>query len=389
MTGFHPFLRYFTLAVILWIGLLVAAIAILLKASNELSVYRTNAIATDEDILWGSAFGQNHLGYKLARARYTKPDLLVLGSSRVTQFRAQMAPGISFYNAGRGASDFEGTLAFVEGLFSSHKPQVVILGIDPWWFRPPPPGGSVAQQRQYIDLDYREVVANLLSHSVKPEFLLSLLSDELKLEKDPLGERRPVGYRAVALASGFRPDGSNQYGDILLGHNLAHMSTGLGVEGGFRHYRSQIRERRGRFAYTGPLVSERLALLRQFIAFCRTSGVMPILLLTPFPAALFEEIDRKPEQKAYFESVEKSVAGIAAETNTAAYNFHRLSDFGLSDAFMLDGIHVDEFVSLRMLMTVIDDNVWLAKNIDRAAIGRIRQLARNPASVPNPHRIYR
>ena len=64
-----------------------------ITAINEKQVFSDKVIKTNEPLLWGPAFGQQHATYKLARSIYVKPEIIVLGSSRVTQFRDYLAPG--------------------------------------------------------------------------------------------------------------------------------------------------------------------------------------------------------------------------------------------------------------------------------------------------------
>ena len=213
--------------------LFVAILIVFLAATNELFVFSHDNIETDEDLLWGAAFGQSHDAYKLARVRYTKPDLMILGSSRMTQFRDVMAPGARFYNAGQVSDAFSTTFRFLTNLYQYHKPKVVILGIDPWWFDPDRQDDCVVDKSvcfRQIDFDYRGLVTAAVAEGLKPRIIRSGQShDAYKLARvrytKPdlmiLGSSRMTQFRDV-----MRDDPKIIRGGFVLALSLAVMFFG-------------------------------------------------------------------------------------------------------------------------------------------------------------------
>src|SRR5438552_8112008 len=94
------------------------------------------AQAEQTPLLYGRAYRDNLFAYKLIATQFRKPEVLVLGSSRVQQFRSLLfnKNGTAFYNAGRATQSIYETRQFLEALDPSTLPKVLILGLDQPWF---------------------------------------------------------------------------------------------------------------------------------------------------------------------------------------------------------------------------------------------------------------
>src|SRR4051812_12293983 len=115
----------------------------------EMAMYRTRdswpiekVLAAEENLpgesIWGRAnFSQQYNLSKSAMIRRRNPRIVALGSSRVMEFRALMFHPFeaSFYNGGGLIQTVNDLAAYTrqvkEG--SMPRPQVIIIGIDPWW----------------------------------------------------------------------------------------------------------------------------------------------------------------------------------------------------------------------------------------------------------------
>ena len=75
----------------------------------------------------------NFYRYKLMLHDLRKGSVLVLGSSRVMKFR-EYAFNTAFVNAGGVANSLGKARAMLELLIGTHRPKVVLLGLDYWWF---------------------------------------------------------------------------------------------------------------------------------------------------------------------------------------------------------------------------------------------------------------
>ncbi len=372
--------------------LFVAILVVFLAATNELFVFSRDNIETDEDLLWGAAFGQSHDAYKLARARYTKPDLLIVGSSRVTQFRDVMAPGARFYNAGQVSDAFTSTFRFLTNLYQYHKPKVVILGIDPWWFDPGRQDDCVVDRSvcfRQIDFDYRGLVTAAVAEGFKPRILLATLRGKVRFEEDFLGHRRPVGLRAATTGQGFRPDGSDQFAAVVLNESFYRRWDGYGYDDGFRFHRRLIENHKGRFSYTGPLSQPVKELFRDILRFNRQNDVNTVIFLPPISKLIYEVINRSPEHRKYIARFERTVDFICRSEGIPFFNFQDIMTLELTDEHFYDGVHGDEVVYLEIMRKLTANVPELQSLIDVDQLERTAVQMRSEKSRYNFYTLLR
>ena len=327
MTATRRFLLLILLSTGLGLLMVGGGLAVLMHAADEWRLYDPEVIANDT-ILWGGAFGQNRAGYKFARTRHYQPELLILGSSRVTQFRAQMLPGIRVYNAGGAAASLWGARTFLEGLYRQHQPKILVLGIDEWWFRNEPGKLGAEQAARDLAFNRKEIAANLIDR-LGPQLIRDILAPHAA--SDPLGGRPTVGLRARALASGFRPDGSDQYGNLILGLGGYDPRTTHDMD--FIFYRQAIERNKDRFSYSGPVAGKAVENLRAILSEARQRGVRAVVVLSPYPHAVWEEIQASPNHRRFHADVEAAVSRVTAETGAELHVTHDLAELGLDDSF--------------------------------------------------------
>ena len=107
-----------------------------LYESGDVAVERAvEAQAEGEFALFGSGVSQDFVDYKLRLYAAVKPDITVVGSSRVMQFRAAYFRK-PFLNMGGVAGNLAVLRSTLDAMLRIHKPQAVILGLDFWWFMP-------------------------------------------------------------------------------------------------------------------------------------------------------------------------------------------------------------------------------------------------------------
>ena len=353
------------LAAATFISVLATAAVILavFDRTNELYLLEIDRLLHDDSILWGPLFQQDVAIWHLNRAAIKHPDVMVVGSSRVTQFRDAMLPGTHFYNASLSASSPWDAEAYFRTLYTVHKPKLALLGIDSWWFdatRDPkfPPRATLSWH-----FSPTEQVAALLRQANDIRALGEMITTRLDLAPDPIGRRVPVGYNAAAKASGFRADGSYQYGAILLDRYPLYDRAGMGFRNGFRHERAQVQGTVGRFGYAGPPSQLAAETLRRIVHFHRDAGVELVLFFPPFAHAVYAEIQANPAQRKYFDEITRLVRQIAAEENVEFHDFHDYAKLGAEDSQTIDGLHVDEIGALAQLRTMVAAKGALARVI--------------------------
>jgi hypothetical protein len=368
----HPFLRRLAAATGAGLVLMAVAVAGFLAAAREAEVFSDRSVLAGDEVLWGPAFAQQAPAYKLRRTVHLKPELLVVGSSRVTQFRDAMAPGVRFYNAALGASSLPQLLDFAESLYPRFRPKAVLVGLDPWWFSP----HRGMRSGDLWRFDYLDVVSAVLHDGLRWQVIRPLLAGAANGAADPLGGRRPVGYLAAVHANGFRADGSFQYGSIILGRDPLQDLSAAGFRNGFAYYRNSVRNASGRFGYTGPVGGNRLDDLRRFLALSRANGVEVVLTFQPVAAAVWREIEATPAQRAWFAELTAAARRVAEEAGVELFAFHDLAELGVSDAHTIDDIHVDEVATVAVMDELARRSAVLGRLLGAEGKARLAALRR-------------
>ncbi|MDR3358924.1 MAG: hypothetical protein LBN96_08790 [Desulfovibrio sp.] len=186
-----------------------------LYKSGDVAVERAvGAQASGTFALFGSGVSQDFVDYKLRLYEAVKPEIAVVGSSRVMQFRGAgfRRP---FVNVGGTAGNLPVLRSTLEAMLRVHKPKAVILGLDFWWFMPrwnrdpfeevPPTGGSY----NYGFESLKKPWAWLLDGKISPAELFAPLRGGFRDTR--------FGVMAQQTDDGFGPDGSWYYTGEITG----------------------------------------------------------------------------------------------------------------------------------------------------------------------------
>lgn len=160
-------------------------------------------------LLFGLAYSNVDRAYKFRLTAERKPEIIVLGNSRVMELRKEffLEPE-KFINAGGAAASLQDAVLFVGALPKDNLPRVLILGLYPGYFQPQEPGivdeGTLAfRLRSFFAVQWRQVYIDYFSG----KFTLSQLS----LSKNS----HFVGLSALVSREGYLNDGSYFYGRVV------------------------------------------------------------------------------------------------------------------------------------------------------------------------------
>jgi hypothetical protein len=221
----------------------------------------------------------------------------------------------------------------------------VVLGIDPWWFNP---SQGAAPAYTPASFNYRRWLAGTVTRGMLSPTVMRRALSGIDVEADRLGGRRPVGYLAAAKASGFRPDGSYQYGDVFLGLNPMLDVLAMTFDKDFAFYTAAARQADDRFRYVGGIAQRQIEILHAILKANRAAGVETVLFLPSFPAAVWRAIQETPAQRDYFARFTTAVSRTAAAYDVEMFDYQNLAALGVSDKQTVDGLHSDEIGNARL-----------------------------------------
>jgi len=348
--------RGFVLRVLLFLVPLAVAAApfeIILWRSGECWPARRVADAMSKDgrtLYMRKYFSQQFTHHKAEMIRRRSPDLVILGSSRVWQFRSFMFHPIEdrAYNAGgltQSVRDLESyTNWAMRG--SIPKPRAVILGVDPWWVKRGGGDTSVDRNREW-DEGYRPVAH---FDGIRHMILGGRIPWSLVLRgPDPIpGGYDPLGLAAIQDGVGFRIDGSCFPGEALLEESRKSRAfkDRLGVADRIRDMSFQFTPSPGvDWVLAGRLVES----LRRL----RAAGIEIHVFLPTFSEEAAAAFRVSPGISTWWKEYVEDFPAFLAQAGFPCLKALAPSTFGMDDSCMIDGYHAGEVLVSRIVEDLI------------------------------------
>jgi len=312
-----------------------------------------------EDVLFGSALFFRPLPYKIALYKLRKPEVVIVGSSRATQF---VRRGFTRPMANMGSMlDLMQVRRLLDAMLVEHKPKLIIMTVDFWWFnsdrslnavdlQPDGPGQlSLIQLVQpFIWIAQSKITVN--------EFLAGALS--------PSYEPHGIGVRAIFEHAGYDTDGVGDYGseltdlhprqfrDALFATTLAH------VDEQTAHNKFNVRT---------PLDEKQWQNLVDIVSLIQANGVDLILILPPVSKVVADRLSAGGPPILLNELNER-----LARIGVPVFDFHDPTSFGSSDCEFIDGFHGGRVTYLRMLDAIArTGRTDIDSFVDRLVIDRL------------------
>lgn len=328
--------------------------------------------------IYGTAVHGNEREHRLEVIRQTRPAIVGLGSSRM-QFRETgfTAP---FASAGTVMGTLRHGRDFLERMLAFHRPEIVMLGLDFWWFldgakegpglwRPIANASDISADKLLKPYDW------LYRGRISAGQLGGLMTGAL--DGTALTPEPKIGIRARLEAWGFRGDGA---------HYVHAGVPAIGMEE-VAHWQAAMVAGAGPYYRHGATVSPaRLAELESVLSYSRDQGMTPVVILLPMAGAIVESMAAHGGY-AYVAELRQALSSLGVE----AYDFHDPRSLGAGDDEFLDHIHPGDVLYLRMLSAILAarPDSALAPYLDAealaGAIARWRGLRHLPMEAIDPH----
>ena len=333
----------------------------ILRAGENLSIKEIVHRQRERDYLYGTAFNDVEYAYKLELVRTVKPRIVVLGSSRVLHFREEYF-SVPFVNCGRVVPNIQAGKEFLEKMLSVHKPEVILLGLDFWWFR----YDSNRQREGHADFRDTGTTTTFSKLTAPFRYLrdgkLSALDYAGVIlsgahASNPLARMGGIGLDGILRSTGFRKDGSYFHGKIYMGVEPRDV--------GFSNTLHRIRTGTDRFEYGSSLDDARLEALDDMLALCRENNVRIILFIPPLAGAVLDEMNGLGDKYAYLDA-------LYAHLRNRGDGFFNFQDafraVGSPDCEFMDGFHGGEVTTQRILTAMAQTDETLRSMVDLEAM---------------------
>jgi hypothetical protein len=291
--------------------------------------------------------------YKYLQVLRRHPQILVLGSSRVMQFRAEMfgAQGADFYNAGGMIHSIEDLNNFVDRLPPEITPKTVILGIDFWWLNANIQrtavdsfSAGVKEDGTYDWQGHANAVAGYFRH---PRTLVQLIRSSFGKKYNP----NAIGLQALLRRMGFRADGSKRF-DLKIPNTTEGWNRRFPPAKKIERY---IRKGEFPFAFTEGVSQPLLEQLRAAILKLKGRGTFVIVYSPPVIAQWDRVASVVPGQKEYWREYHETLPRFFQALDVPFFDVVTTEQAGLDDRYMRDRYHAYETFTLYVLRRFCGD----------------------------------
>lgn len=310
-----------------------------------------------DDVLFGSALFFRPVPYKLALYRQRKPDVAIVGSSRAIEF-VRHGFTTSMVNLG-SMRDMAQIRSLLQSMFAVHRPKLVILTIDFWWF-------NSARTEEAVDLQPDTVGPLSLVQLAQPFQWIAQgkvgVGDFITGALAPDFEPQGIGVAAIYDHAGYDRDGAYDYGGNLRGRTPHNDRQ-------FKHTLKRIAEthEHNKFNVHTPLDSGQWQELVEIVRMVEAQGSELILVVPPVSKTVADALAANGVP-ILLNEMDERLAGIG----TPVFNFHDPTVLDSSECEFIDGFHGGRVTYLRMLQAILrSGTTGLGSYVDAAEIDRL------------------
>lgn len=307
---------------------------------------------------YGAALVYRPFAFKLERYRQVRPEILLVGSSRVMPFAGEAFSATS-YNAGGGANNLDQAITFIDAAVAVHRPTAILLGLDYWWFNPNRDDeiDTTSQNSDDIDLSLSQLLTPVdwvLVGKVSPSAFLATLSPFHP-------SREGIGALAQFLHQGWDRHGRYDYGALFDG-------SMKGEDERFERTLERLRKAKAasKFSVAVAPSEEALAKLRELVGKLQAAGIEVTLLLPPVAPSVLAQLTDRPDN-ALMPALWPAIHGMGAPI----IDVQDPATLGSEACEFVDGFHGGEVTYLRILDQIAASGGRLAAAIDHDTVRRL------------------
>ena len=330
-----------------------------LYQSGDLAVERAVEAQRQGFALYGPGWeieDRQRLAYGLKLHGDRKPAVLVLGSASAGQFRQAYFSKPAVNMAGTATSLPE-LAAVLDQALAVHRPEVVLIGIDFWWFSPAWDAAPLrraelsAEGAGYLDGVLRRPWQWLLQGRISLRQFLSPLWLGMRDDR--------FGAKAQCLGDGFGPDGS--------WHPFSLLKAAPPAEPGFAGALRRLNARIGEFApCPGGPGEAHVDAFADIYYRIKGRGMLPLVYLSPLASPLASRLSEDPEAYSHLFGLRKALAARGIDLLDASAP----GACGIQDCEFLNGLAMGEVASCRLLREFASARPELLAYVDMERVSR-------------------
>ncbi|HUB66401.1 MAG TPA: hypothetical protein VL981_02815 [Candidatus Methylacidiphilales bacterium] len=290
-------------------------------------------------LIWNEGDSEQ-AAFKLIRMQQARPGVIVIGQSRMSQFRSAMFRPYGFYNLGQIAWTFSVYSDLLRQLPADYSPKIVFFSLDFFNLNPryladyamAPPGHGGSGWLGHLDA-WREIYSIV---SIHPDAIMAGRSDA---RGEPC-----IGLRAAYYGEGVRLDGSEAQPFRAL--NTAGRNPDLFHTVQWDHPP----------IYYGDAVSdEEMAKLEKFIAQVRAHGATPVGVQMPIYGPVLRAIEHNPRYGIWKDFQNRIGGGYFNRLGLIVFDYSKFPPYSDDYRYFIDAFHPTEAVCAATLLKMSGD----------------------------------
>lgn len=329
---------------------------ILLKAKEDLSLQEATKFQLEKNAIY-NYLNLDRFKYKLELIKNIKPKIVAIGSSRVMQFREESF-NTSFITTGGAMHHLNEGYLFLQEMKKIYKPEIIILGLDFWWFNEKLDQPRVFNYLNKTEIDIKAKINQTLSIILKREIDLDIFEYILKDTND-ITNYQNIGLRSIKYSNGYRKDGSYQYSNFILGDEKNSDIK-------FSNTYDRINHGNSGFEYASHISKERVEIFNEIIKFAKDNDIKLVLFIPPLANEVVEKMNSLGDKYNYVSEFRKLVKS----TDIENYDFHDMRDYYKDSCEFVDGFHGGDVAYQRILKKMYDQNSSLSKYLNIELINK-------------------
>lgn len=320
------------------------------SAGEFTSIHRVVSLqaASKAPVYFGRAYSDPTANYKLASVLERRPELLVLGTSRVLAIRAAaFKPETRFFNAGNGVTRLRHFRAFLGRIPPGQEPRTILLGLDQYLFNAR--FDNLQADGFEKQWDEEEALSDIFFGAWK-----TVYSDHFggkftlaSLAATP-GEER-IGLNARVQGNAFRKDGSYTWASYV-----ADPASPRHEDHGFRNTLDRIAKGNRRFEYGAQVSEAALQEVDALLRDCKARGIHVVAFLPPFAHAVLQAMKARAADYAYLAGIQPALQTLFQRHGFVIEDYSDLAQLGATDRETIDGFHGSEKAYLRLLLKLAE-----------------------------------
>ncbi|MBI4432086.1 MAG: hypothetical protein HY592_01190 [Candidatus Omnitrophica bacterium] len=330
--------------------------------------------SSSEDVLVGLAYRNTGGHFKQLAALQVRPKILVLGNSHTMPIRKEFFTEPQFFNASAGNFRLPDAGDFLRRIPQGQEPEMVLLGLDAYFYMPRWPWENpLARDLAGDGTSSRfEPVTTLFGNWTK--VYADYFSGKYTLKTLFENGAEKIGLKAVIENSGFRKDGSYDYGQGVNRITAEHLKD---FESG-KPYEDKEKIDYAYVVEAETFKQDGLMELEAFLKLCREKNIHVIGFTTPMRHVVMEKLDAISRSRDYLHGLPIALSAAFQAQGYEFYDFSDLQSTGATDYEAFNDFHASEKAYARLLARIAQESPVLERVMDADAMGIRLQQSKGP-----------